>query len=100
MGFASIAAHAEEELRPHLPKMVPRLFLLKYDPNPRIAESMRNIWGSLVKDNKVVEELFEGIVGEVLTGLGDRQWRKREARYVFWHYCRASSFGLGDQQRF
>jgi proteasome component ECM29 len=43
---------------------------------------MKNIWKTLVKDPpKTVDSLFDEIMKEVLSGLGDRMWRTREARF-------------------
>ncbi|KAJ3299319.1 hypothetical protein HK104_009344 [Borealophlyctis nickersoniae] len=80
MGFGSIAAQAERELRPHLHKMVPRLYRFQFDPNQRVAESMKSIWKSLVKEpKKSVDEFFDVIMSDLLKAMGDRQWRTREA---------------------
>ncbi|KAI9007097.1 proteasome stabiliser-domain-containing protein [Gaertneriomyces semiglobifer] len=82
MGFAGIASRAQKELEPYLPRLVPKLFRMMHDPNPGVASSMRNIWNQLVKDetkSKISEEYFELILKECLSGMGDRQWRVREA---------------------
>ena len=44
MGFGSIAAQAEKELEPYLPKLVPRLYRYQFDPHPKTAQGMKNIW--------------------------------------------------------
>ena len=81
MGFGSIAQQAEKELIPHLPKLVPRLYRYQFDPHPKTAQGMKNIWRSLVKDPvKSIEQFFDQIMAEVLKGMGDRMWRTREAR--------------------
>jgi proteasome component ECM29 len=41
---------------------------------------MRSIWKSLIKDPKAaINDHFDIILRDLLTGLGDRQWRSREA---------------------
>ncbi|KAI8928745.1 proteasome stabiliser-domain-containing protein [Entophlyctis helioformis] len=80
MGFGSIAAQAERELTPHLPQLIPRLYRYQFDPNPKVAENMRNIWRTLVKEpKKAVDAHFETIIKDLLVSLGDRMWRTREA---------------------
>jgi proteasome component ECM29 len=79
MGFSSIAKQAEAELLPHLAQLVPRLYRYQFDPNPKTAESMKNIWKTLVKDPKVVETHFDSIIKELLKTMGDKMWRTREA---------------------
>jgi proteasome component ECM29 len=79
MGFGSIAAQAEKELEPHLPKLVPRLYRYQFDPHPKTAATMKNIWSSVVKDSaKTIDTYFNEIMKEVLKGMGDRMWRTRE----------------------
>ncbi|KAJ3286443.1 hypothetical protein HDU79_006472 [Rhizoclosmatium sp. JEL0117] len=80
MGFGSIAALAERELAPYLSQIVPKLYRFQFDPNAKVAESMKSIWRSLVKDpKKAVDENFDLIIKDLLKGLGDRQWRTRES---------------------
>lgn len=82
MGFGSIAAQAEKELIPFLPKLVPRLYRYTFDPDQKTAQGMKNIWRSLVKDPvKSIDEFFEEIMKDVLKGMGEKNWRTREARY-------------------
>lgn len=51
-GFSTIAASAREELAPHLPVLVPRLYRYKYDPNPRVQLAMTSIWAAVVPESK------------------------------------------------
>ena len=54
-GFSTIAAHAQEQLAPHLSALVPRLYRYKYDPKPDVQQSMKNIWSAVVPEsNKAV----------------------------------------------
>ncbi|KAJ3067659.1 hypothetical protein HDU98_009138, partial [Podochytrium sp. JEL0797] len=80
MGFGSIAALAERELAPYLSQIVPKLYRFQFDPNLKVAESMKSIWTSLVKDpKKTVDDNFDLIIADLLKGLGDRMWRTRES---------------------
>ncbi|KAJ8329188.1 proteasome component M29 [Batrachochytrium dendrobatidis] len=80
MGFESIAAQAERELQQHLPSLVPRLYRYQFDPNQKVAESMKNIWRALVKNpKKAMDTYMDLILEDILNSLGDRMWRTREA---------------------
>ncbi|KAG2227610.1 hypothetical protein INT45_002295 [Circinella minor] len=79
-GFQNLMSLAEKELEPYLPRLVPKLYRYQFDPNGQVNQSMKTIWRSLVKDNqKTVEKYFDLIMDDVLAGLGNRQWRVREA---------------------
>jgi proteasome component ECM29 len=80
MGFGSIAAMAERELAPYLPQLIPRLYRFQFDPYVKVADSMKSIWRSLVKEpKKAVDEYFEVIIKDLLKSISDRMWRTREA---------------------
>jgi len=49
----TLAARAEEKIKPQLPKLVPKLYRSSYDPNPKISAAMSNILNALVDPNKV-----------------------------------------------
>uniref|UniRef100_A0A1B0CSE0 Proteasome-associated protein ecm29 n=1 Tax=Lutzomyia longipalpis TaxID=7200 RepID=A0A1B0CSE0_LUTLO len=57
-GLKSIAGLAKEDMEPFLGKIVPRLFRYKYDPTPKIQNSMVSIWNSLVSNPKEIVEQF------------------------------------------
>ncbi|KAI9480308.1 MAG: proteasome stabiliser-domain-containing protein [Benjaminiella poitrasii] len=79
-GFQNLMALAEKEMEPYLPRLVPKLYRYQFDPNPRVNQTMKSIWRSLVKDpQKMVDLYFKEIMEDVLKGLGNRQWRVREA---------------------
>lgn len=79
-GFQNLMALAEKEMEPYLPRLIPKLYRYQFDPNPRVNQTMKSIWKSLVKDNqKTVDTYFNQITDDLLTGLGNRQWRIREA---------------------
>lgn len=72
---------AQEEIKPHLPQLIPKLYRYSFDPSPKVAEALKNIWKSLVSDSKrTIDEFFDGIMADLLEGIGSRQWRTRESR--------------------
>ncbi|XP_055694622.1 proteasome-associated protein ECM29 homolog [Lutzomyia longipalpis] len=77
-GLKSIAGLAKEDMEPFLGKIVPRLFRYKYDPTPKIQNSMVSIWNSLVSNPKeIVEQFYWEILQEVTTHLTNNEWRTR-----------------------
>ncbi|TPX39274.1 hypothetical protein SeLEV6574_g07344 [Synchytrium endobioticum] len=83
MGFAMVMSHAEEDLKPYLPTLVPRLYRFQFDPNTKVADAMRNIWKILIKDPKhTIDGYFVVIIKDLLKSMGDRMWRTREASCV------------------
>lgn len=51
-GFHSIAQQAGTQLSEHLPKIVPRLYRYRFDPTPKIQNSMSSIWHALVPETQ------------------------------------------------
>ena len=79
-GFTEIIAKANEEMKPHLPNLIPKLYRYSFDPQVKVAESMKNIWNSLVKDTrKTIDEYFSLIMEDLLKNIIHRQWRTRES---------------------
>ena len=79
-GFSSIAARAGDQLAPHLPRIIPKLYRYQFDPTPRIQQSMSAIWSSLVPEtNKTVDRYLPAILAEVQRELTSPQWRVRES---------------------
>lgn len=61
-------------------KLIPKLFRYKFDPYTVVAQSMNDIWNSLIVDTKkTVETYFKVILDELLSGMGNKEWRVREA---------------------
>lgn len=61
-------------------KLIPKLFRYKFDPSASISRTMNNIWDNLILNNKAtLNENFDSILKELLAGMGDREWRVREA---------------------
>ncbi|PLN84227.1 proteasome component [Aspergillus taichungensis] len=63
------------------PKIYPKLFRYRFDPNPNVQRSMNTIWQALVKDpTEVVDEHFDEIMEDLLKSmLSGREWRARQA---------------------
>ncbi|ORE02510.1 ARM repeat-containing protein [Rhizopus microsporus var. microsporus] len=79
-GFQNLMALAEKEMEPYLPRLIPKLYRYQFDPNPRVNQTMKSIWRSVVKDNqKTIDAYFNQIMEDLLAGLGNHQWRVREA---------------------
>ena len=79
-GFGTIAAKAGEQLEPHLPKIIPKLYRYQFDPTPKIQQSMSAIWNSLVAEpTKTVDKYLMEIVQELQSNLTSNQWRVRES---------------------
>ncbi|KAH7369421.1 proteasome stabiliser-domain-containing protein [Plectosphaerella cucumerina] len=74
------------------PKVYPKLFRYRFDPNPNAQRSMENVWKALVKDpNAVIQEHFDDIMLDLLKTVLGKEWRSREAS------CAAISELIGGQ---
>lgn len=61
-------------------RLIPRLYRYRFDPNSQVSKSMNDIWTALVKDTqKTVLANFNLILDEVLRGMGNKEWRVRQA---------------------
>ena len=79
-GFASIAKRAGDALAPHLAKLLPKLYRMQHDPNPRMQEAVKGIWQAVVDDPKTaVDSHFAAVMEELLGECGSRQWRARQS---------------------
>ncbi|OOF96967.1 hypothetical protein ASPCADRAFT_205719 [Aspergillus carbonarius ITEM 5010] len=63
------------------PKIYPKLFRYRFDPNPNVQRSMNTIWRALVKNPmEVIEVHFDEIMNDLLRSmLAGREWRVRQA---------------------
>lgn len=60
--------------------LIPKLYRYKFDSNPSVQQAMQGIWDSLVKDKSAaVNDNFDDILEELLRGMGDKEWRVRQA---------------------
>lgn len=79
-GLKSISNVARDQMKPYLEKIVPRLFRYKYDPTPKIQNSMISIWDSIITDSKETIELYYwAIFDELVKNLTNVEWRIRIA---------------------
>ncbi|KAF7597423.1 proteasome component M29 [Aspergillus hancockii] len=63
------------------PKIYPKLFRYRFDPNPNVQRSMNTIWQTLVKDPTAIvnihfDEIMDDLLESMMTG---REWRVRQA---------------------
>lgn len=79
-GLKSLSSETKAKMQPYFGKIVPRLYRYKYDPTPKIQNSMISIWDSVVSDPKeVVEKYYWEILREILDNLTFNEWRVRIA---------------------
>ncbi|KAL7793018.1 proteasome stabiliser domain-containing protein [Trichoderma ceciliae] len=74
-GLTNILSDSEVD-----PKIYPKLYRYRFDPNTNVQRSMNEIWKALVKDPKMVMDAhFDTIMEELLKSILGREWRMREA---------------------
>ncbi|KAJ8123765.1 hypothetical protein ONZ43_g360 [Nemania bipapillata] len=75
-GLSTILSDAELD-----PKIYPKLYRYRFDPNPNVRRSMEDIWKAVVKDQTVtIDMYFDAIMSDLLKSILDgREWRVREA---------------------
>uniref|UniRef100_A0A1I8MU05 Proteasome-associated protein ECM29 homolog n=1 Tax=Musca domestica TaxID=7370 RepID=A0A1I8MU05_MUSDO len=79
-GLKSLSSETKAKMQPYLSKIIPRLYRYKYDPTPKIQNSMISIWDSIVSEPKeVVEQYYWEILRELLDNLTFNEWRVRIA---------------------
>ena len=62
------------------PKLYPKLFRYRFDPNSGVQRSMKDIWNALVKDpSAIIDTHFDAIMEELLTSILGKEWRTRQA---------------------
>ncbi|KAK7521973.1 proteasome stabiliser-domain-containing protein [Phyllosticta citriasiana] len=62
------------------PKLYPKLYRYRFDPNTNVQRSMKDIWDALVKDsNSTLNQHFDAIIQDLLQNILGREWRAREA---------------------
>lgn len=60
--------------------LIPKLYRYKFDSNPSVQQAMQGIWDALVKDKTAaINDNFQEILDELLKGMGDKEWRVRQA---------------------
>jgi proteasome component ECM29 len=75
-GLSSILSEAELD-----PKIYPKLYRYRFDPNANVRRSMDDIWKAVVKDSTLtIDKYFDAIMADLLKSILDgREWRVREA---------------------
>ncbi|KAI1134967.1 proteasome component [Hypoxylon sp. FL0543] len=75
-GLSNILSDAELD-----PKIYPKLYRYRFDPNSNVRRSMDDIWKAVVKDQTVVIDThFDAIMNDLLKSILDgKEWRVREA---------------------
>lgn len=62
------------------PKLYPKLYRYRFDPNPNVQRSMTDIWNALVKDStSTIESHFDAIMDDLLLNILGKEWRVRQA---------------------
>ena len=62
------------------PKLYPKLYRYRFDPNPNVQRSMNDIWNALVKNpNAIIDEYFNEIMDDLLRSILGKEWRTRQA---------------------
>jgi proteasome component ECM29 len=74
-GLSSILSESETD-----PKLYPKLYRYRFDPNPNVQRSMNDIWSALVKDSSAtINTYFDEILGDLLKSILGKEWRTRQA---------------------
>ncbi|KAK6077722.1 proteasome component ECM29 [Seiridium cupressi] len=75
-GLSNILSEAELD-----PKIYPKLYRYRFDPNANVRRSMDDIWKAVVKDSaSTIDIYFDAIMTDLLKSILDgREWRVREA---------------------
>lgn len=62
------------------PKLYPKLFRYRFDPNGGVQRSMNDIWNALVKDSSAtIDKHFDAIMEDLLVSILGKEWRVRQA---------------------
>ncbi|EME39141.1 hypothetical protein DOTSEDRAFT_66216 [Dothistroma septosporum NZE10] len=62
------------------PKLYPKLYRYRFDPNGGVQRSMNEIWNALVPDNTAtIDKHFDAIMEDLLTSILGKEWRVRQA---------------------
>lgn len=62
------------------PKLYPKLYRYRFDPNANVRSSINDIWAALVKDSaSTIEKHFDDIMKDLLNNILGKEWRVRQA---------------------
>ncbi|KAK0126145.1 proteasome component M29 [Cadophora gregata] len=74
-GLSNILSDSEID-----PKLYPKLYRYRFDPNPNVQRSMNDIWTALVKDSSAtINQYFDEILADLLKSILGKEWRTRQA---------------------
>ncbi|KAK0657025.1 proteasome stabiliser-domain-containing protein [Cercophora newfieldiana] len=74
-GLSNILSETEID-----PKLYPKLFRYRFDPNSAVRKSMDDIWKALVKDpGTVLDTHYDAIMEDLLKNILGKEWRVRQA---------------------
>ena len=74
-GLSNILSQGEID-----PKLYPKLYRYRFDPNTNVRRSMNDIWNALVKDSSaIINQYFDEILADLLKSILGKEWRTREA---------------------
>ncbi|KAI6249762.1 Proteasome component ECM29 [Erysiphe necator] len=74
-GLSNILSESEID-----PKLYPKLYRYRFDPNSNVRRSMNDIWKALVKDStKTIDLYFHEIITDLLKIILGNEWRSRQA---------------------
>lgn len=74
-GLSSILSESEID-----PKLYPKLYRYRFDPNANVQRSMNDIWHALVKDESAtINQYFDDILDDLLKSILAKEWRTRQA---------------------
>lgn len=74
-GLSNILSESEID-----PKLFPKLYRYRFDPNPNVQRSMNDIWNALVKDSSAtINDCFDDILADLLKSILAKEWRTRQA---------------------
>ncbi|KAJ4370603.1 proteasome component M29 [Neocucurbitaria cava] len=60
------------------PKLYPKLYRYRFDPNTNVQRSMNDIWNALVKDSSAtIDKHFDAIMDDLLVSILTKEWRGR-----------------------
>lgn len=70
----------QASLNASLPRILPRLFRHRFDPNPKVQAAMSRVWLLLVDDGAALLDAQLGpLLDALLADMGQPAWRVRES---------------------
>ncbi|CAO2648871.1 Nn.00g098200.m01.CDS01 [Neocucurbitaria sp. VM-36] len=67
------------------PKLYPKLYRYRFDPNTNVQRSMNDIWNALVKDSSAtIDKHFDAIMDDLLVSILTKEWRYEKYLSAVW----------------